>query len=146
MNPHCECELSGYCERHQLRKQTRQFDLCKGVANTPDCGFKYWRSWELGGMGATSVANPILTQDWECNESESATYTNAPQTLYLGDHVEQALTLVGITQERVKAVLGSCGGCGKRKAKLNQLDQAAREILGGAVESGRATIAKLLGG
>ena len=65
------------------------------------------------------------------------------QPKYLGDHVEQALKLVGITQDRVAKVLGGCG-CGKRKVALNQLDQAAREILSGAVESGRDAINHLL--
>ena len=45
------------------------------------------------------------------------------QPMGLGDMVKAGLEYVGITPERVAAVLGSCGGCDQRQAALNQLGQ-----------------------
>ena len=155
-NQNCKCELAGFCERHQIEKTERQFALCKAAVNAVDC-WSHWKSWEAGGMGATAVDDPIQP-DWPCGSGELAKAATrqvldvgaardaATKQRYLGDHVEQALTMVGITKERVAKALGGCGGCGKRQAKLNAIDQAAREIVGGAVESGRETLAKILGG
>ena len=47
-----------------------------------------------------------------------------PQPMGLGDWVKAGLSAVGITQERVAAVLGSCGGCQQRQETLNQWGQA----------------------
>ena len=38
----------------------------------------------------------------------------------LGDMVKATLEFVGITQERVAAVLGGCGGCPERQEALNE--------------------------
>ena len=132
-NPNCMCELAGYCERHKIRKHTRQFHLCKGVAGTPDCGFKYWRAWELGGMGATAVEDPVLVKNWACDEHETVTYpvSVTQPTPGLGDRVSAALALVGITEERVTKWIGRKCGCGERRRKLNQLGEWASKILSG---------------
>jgi len=42
----------------------------------------------------------------------------------LGDMVKAALSAVGITQERVAAVLGSCGGCPQRQEALNEFGRS----------------------
>lgn len=42
----------------------------------------------------------------------------------LGDMVKAGLEFVGITQERVAAVLGSCGGCQQRQEFLNEAGKA----------------------
>jgi len=46
----------------------------------------------------------------------------------LGDLVSQALSLVGITEERVSAWVGDCS-CKERIAKLNQLGYWAGRVL-----------------
>jgi hypothetical protein len=48
----------------------------------------------------------------------------------LGDFVQKALTLVGITETRVKAVFGDCN-CNDRRDRLNLLHAWARQCLGG---------------
>ena len=52
----------------------------------------------------------------------------------LGDAVEQALSSVGITSERVESWLGRPCGCKRRREKLNQLGAWARRVLGGKTE------------
>lgn len=49
----------------------------------------------------------------------------------LGDAVETALGLVGITSERVERWLGRPCNCRNRKEKLNQLDAWARRVISG---------------
>lgn len=50
----------------------------------------------------------------------------------LGDVVERALTVAGITEERVSRWLGQeCGGCKRRRDKLNQLGYWALAVLRG---------------
>ncbi len=46
----------------------------------------------------------------------------------LGDLVKSALSLVGITEERVTAWLGKCG-CAERREKLNRLGAWAQRVL-----------------
>jgi len=53
----------------------------------------------------------------------------------LGDHVEQALTAVGITSERVEKWLGRPCNCKKRKEKLNRLGAWAMRIVRGDTEN-----------
>lgn len=52
----------------------------------------------------------------------------------LGDTVEAALSLVGITSERVEEWIGRPCGCPERKEKLNQLSRWAKRVLGGKLE------------
>jgi hypothetical protein len=47
-----------------------------------------------------------------------------PQPMGLGDMVKAGLSAVGITQERVAAVLGDCGGCEQRQEALNEFGRA----------------------
>lgn len=49
----------------------------------------------------------------------------------LGDKVEAALKLVGVTEERVTRWVGRPCGCAVRKERLNQLGAWARRVLGG---------------
>jgi len=42
----------------------------------------------------------------------------------LGDMVKAGLNAIGITQERVAAVLGSCGGCEQRQEAANSFGRA----------------------
>ncbi len=63
MNNHCICEHAGFCKRHRINKTIREFELCKGVADTKDGGMKYWNAWEQGRLGATAPAEPVLNPD-----------------------------------------------------------------------------------
>lgn len=49
----------------------------------------------------------------------------------LGDRVEQALTLIGITSERVEQWLKRPCGCQERKLRLNQLGSWAVRVIQG---------------
>ena len=42
----------------------------------------------------------------------------------LGDMVKAGLNAIGITQERVATVLGSCGGCPQRQEALNEFGRS----------------------
>ena len=154
-NKHCTCPAAGFCNRHKIQKSEAQFAICRGEADRPDCGYKFWEAWETGKFGAVAQDPPLL-DDWECEsevappvprrtgESRTKATKQPRQPRYLGDHIEQALSLVGITKDRVTAVLGSCGCCGRQR-KLNELDRAAREIVSGSVESGKQLIERWLG-
>lgn len=54
--------------------------------------------------------------------------------MQLGDAVQMALRTVGITEDRVSALLGKDCGCGRRKEQLNALDTWARRVLAGKTE------------
>jgi hypothetical protein len=43
-----------------------------------------------------------------------------PPPMGLGDMVKAGLDFVGITQERVAAITGDCGGCAARQQVLNE--------------------------
>ncbi len=142
MNTHCQCTEPGYCQRHKMRKIGRMFQLCKGTANTPDCGFKYWRAWEMGQLGATAPNDPIL-EPWGCSSATAPpvasskprdTRKRRSRPLGLGDRVEQALSLVGITEEKVSKWLGRPCGCSERKRKLNQVGAWASRVLLGKTD------------
>jgi len=77
-----------------------------------------------------STIEPGLQQCTVCGRLARHATTNVhaecrgPQPMGLGDMVKAGLTTIGITQERVAAVLGSCGGCEQRQETLNQWGQA----------------------
>lgn len=52
-------------------------------------------------------------------------------TLELGDLITKGLTAVGITDERVSALIGRPCGCPKYRAKFNDLSRWARRMLRG---------------
>ena len=52
----------------------------------------------------------------------------------LGDAIEQALEVAGITKERVEYWLGRPCGCGERQEKLNALSRWAKRVLLGRTE------------
>lgn len=55
----------------------------------------------------------------------------------LGDRVEQALSRLGVTKERVESWVGKGCRCGERKERLNQLDLWARRVLSGKMEKAK---------
>lgn len=66
-------------------------------------------------------------------------------TIRLGDRIETALQLVGITKERVSTWLGSPCSCSERQNKLNQLSNAAEEALKSGVDKAKSLFKKMLG-
>ena len=68
-----------------------------------------------------------------------------PQPKLLGDHVESALSVVGITKERVLAWFGPECGCIERQEKLNAIDKWARESVASTVEKAKGWLASIIG-
>lgn len=64
----------------------------------------------------------------------------------LGDKVEDALRLVGITQERVEKWLGEDCGCEERKERLNQLGRWASRVLSGKLDRAAMYLERFIGG
>lgn len=55
----------------------------------------------------------------------------------LGDAAEAALSAAGITPERVSRWLGKeCGGCARRKERLNELGWAVGRFIRGKLKAG----------
>lgn len=52
----------------------------------------------------------------------------------LGDRISQALSIVGITEERVTAWIGKPCGCSERQEKLNRVGRWASRVLQGSFE------------
>lgn len=59
--------------------------------------------------------------------------------MLLGDFVQRALSMVGITEERMKRLLGRDCGCKERKEMLNDLHRWGRAVLRGLL-SGRMNV------
>lgn len=66
------------------------------------------------------------------------------KSLGLGDRMEQALTSVGITKERVEAWLGEPCRCPERKEKLNQLGRWLRRVTSGKIEHAQKYLLEIL--
>jgi len=121
MNPHCECELAGYCNRHQTNKNEDQLAVCKGTATfKDDCGFRFWKAWETGRLGATAQESPQL-EEWDWCEP-------ALMTRGLGDYAERIMKSVGITEDRYAEIKEKFGlpatcNCKARKKWLNAVGQ-----------------------
>lgn len=60
-NPHCECPVAGWCQRHQRHKTERLHEHCQGKTGNAD----YWKAWEQGKLGATAPADPVLDVDFK---------------------------------------------------------------------------------
>ena len=109
-----------------MQKGERAWQLCKGTANTAKCGFKYWKGWEQGFHGAgVAQENPILQQDWECDESQAVSFS-APDTTArgLGDYAERMMKSLGITEDRYAEIKEKFGlpatcNCTARRNWLN---------------------------
>ena len=128
--PFCEPPLNSaaeiYCERHGCRKTYVLWKKCQERG-------KYWDAWEEGrGPGQhsriTSDADSELKKQGGPSHYNLFSVRGRKDKKLLGDRVSQALSLVGITEERVSSWLGRPCGCSGRKQKLNQLDAWARRI------------------
>lgn len=117
MNKYCECAAAGFCSRHQITKTPRTFDHCRGVSNLEDCGYKYWKAWEEGRLGATVPEEPQVAL-WDCkNDLEQVEtkiyYTpNAGLNEGVGTEVAKILKMF-----RIKPVVGC--KCNSLMAKMD---------------------------
>ena len=68
-----------------------------------------------------------------------------PSQRGLGDAVESALTLVGITKDRVEKFLGRPCDCRERKEKLNRLSAWAKRIVSGETEKAEDYLNEIIG-
>ena len=64
----------------------------------------------------------------------------------LGDRVSEALSLVGITPDRVSAWVGGPCGCEERREKLNALGGWAARVLAGRVARAEEYLQGIVGG
>lgn len=67
-------------------------------------------------------------------------YSSKPKGL--GDRVEQALSMIGITKERVEDWVGEECGCAERQEKLNQLGSWAHEVVMDGVQNAQSYLEK----
>lgn len=63
----------------------------------------------------------------------------------LGDLVERALAIVGVTPAKVSRILGSPCDCEDRKQKLNALGAWAHRVMTGRVLGAREYLNRILG-
>lgn len=62
----------------------------------------------------------------------------------LGDRIEDALILVGVTKERVEKWVGGPCGCTERQERLNRLDLWVRRVVGGKVVDAAEALGEML--
>ena len=106
----CVCSEAGWCERHKVRKSLTWWKLCQKRQD-------YFAAWERGVGPGQNLGGEKRPQKRGC--------------LGLGDRVKQALTLVGITEERVSKWLGRPCGCAEKREMLNRLGDWAVNVLSG---------------
>lgn len=64
----------------------------------------------------------------------------------LGDMVSRALSIAGVTEEKVKAWVGGDCGCKERRERLNALGAFARRVLSGMTDRAREHLDAIMGG
>ena len=62
----------------------------------------------------------------------------------LGDRIKRALSLIGITEERVSSFIGRPCGCSKRVEKLNRLGLWATRIINGRTEDAEEYLQEII--
>jgi len=68
-----------------------------------------------------------------------------PKPKLLGDRISQALTLVGITEERVSKWLGRPCKCPERRERLNQIHAWANRVISGKIEQAEKYLKEIIG-
>ncbi len=115
------CRCPGYdetCTRAGHPMTLQEWELCSGncpeiIARNPKASEQVRREWD---RRTASIAS-----------GEDQFPKHKPG---LGDQVESALKLLGITKEKVEKWLGRPCGCKERQEKLNKLGRWAGRILG----------------
>lgn len=108
-NPHCECPIAGFCQRHQRHKGPEQHKRCRGEADRHDCGLTFWNAWEQGKAGATAPASPQLNPEGFCSKPVKENTVKAP--------------CVGCSEPRKKSVIA------KMRDRAKQLAASAVNFL-----------------
>lgn len=62
----------------------------------------------------------------------------------LGTKISEALSLVGITEDRVSHFLGAPCGCKERAEKLNRLSQWATRVVRGNLDNAKKYLTQLM--
>lgn len=62
----------------------------------------------------------------------------------LGDRIAEALSVIGVTDERITAWLGKPCGCKERQEKLNQLHRWSIRVLRGRITKAKEYLATML--
>lgn len=124
----CPLDHRGYCGRH-LRIHT---GAEKTLAEERSDRAEQWRleADRFPGLSKEAVAfGHRLAQ--MLLEQPAAAVATTPTGFRLGDAVASVLSAVGITKERVKAVVGKDCGCTARQEALNRVGDAIAGALGG---------------
>lgn len=126
----CECNIlyGGFCIRHNITKSKNWVNLCR----TDQI---YWNAWESG-VGPGQPHSTILNNSPQVNHRK--------RRFLLGDTISSALSIVGITEDRVSSWLGRPCGCGRRREKLNQLDIWARDTLLQKTKNAKTILERLI--
>ena len=69
----------------------------------------------------------------------------APELKLAGDRIEEALSLIGVTKERVEKFIGGPCRCGERQRKINQVDAWARRVISGKAKNAKKLLHKIIG-
>lgn len=112
MNPHCECPVAGFCERHQKLKGPEQHKRCQGTAETHDCGLRYWNAWEQGRAGATAPPEPKLNPEGFCS--------HRPKQIKVADKSSVGNALAEIIKRETGKDI-PCPACAEDIRKLNAM-------------------------
>ena len=135
----CGCKIPDasdgwvWCERHKVKKTAHWVRLCQ---TRPD----YFQAWEDGrGPGQP---HPKVSE--ELSEPPKTNPVKKQQYL-LGDRISSALSLVGITEDRVSSWLGRPCGCSRRREKLNKLDIWARGVVSKTIEDAKESLERIIG-
>lgn len=130
---------------------SRMRSLCEGTADLPLHKINgYRKNWGLPALTATNRPSIVPKAPKHQRTVEPRVHRSKPPARQprapvvrrkhvipartrkgLGDHVESALTAVGITSERVEKWLGRPCGCKARKAKLNKLSDWVSSVVTG---------------
>lgn len=138
----CQCEVPEQarfidCPRHGCRKTRRLVELCNLGARGLPLGLPYWQAWEQE-CGPGQLEKQVPKQRAKSRSKSRRPTPNPPRPpkrKYLGDRVKDALSTVGITEERVTRWIGRPCGCGARREKLNELHRWVRMKLRGVFGS-----------
>jgi len=107
----CECELAGWCERHQRMKSDRMLHLCKTDA-------RYRASWSGAKPEQRPEQAPINSGAWV----RYVKLLRKPEDAGVGDTIQRiAAKFGGERFKRWAARLGIPCGCSTRQADWNRM-------------------------
>jgi len=134
----CESCTPEVCRRRMADMTQRQKELCATK-------IKYAELWDKNyGVTDPSVIPDCYSSSDETQHPKTQVRAKAkkPRTsrnrkkrrFRLGDQIESALNLVGVTQERVEKWIGGPCNCPERKKNYNALSDWAQDVLFGKLD------------